>query len=182
MVGSACRISVRRRKQSKRVSTDERQPIAEGKDSALAKLQLRQHRFQLARVCRRHRTPSNPEAGSLRRALGVECGAPGGGGHDRQRDAAGFVAQSRGKIRSRRVLSLIRTIGDNDMRAHSIGDGIAIGIAQQKPGVERIFQQRRVGAGGCSAANIVRLEASVTAQMRGRMRYMKNLHNPELRK
>jgi hypothetical protein len=29
------------------------------------------------------------------------------------------------------------------MRAYRIGDGIAIGIPEQKPGVEGIFQQRR---------------------------------------
>ena len=72
----------------------------------------------------------------------MELCPAGGCGHDRQRDAAGFVPQPSGKIRSRRILSLVRTIGHDDMRAHSIGNGIAIGIAQQKSGVESIFQQR----------------------------------------
>jgi hypothetical protein len=77
--------------------------------------------------------------------LGVECSAAGGSSYDRQSNSAGFVTQSRGKIRSGSILSLIRTIGNNNMRAHSIGNGVTIGIAQQKPGVKRIFEQRRCG-------------------------------------
>ena len=75
----------------------------------------------------------------------AECGPSGGGGHNGQSDAAGFVAQPRGKISSGSVLPFIGSIGHDDMRAHSIGNGVAIRIAQQKPGVESIFEQRRCG-------------------------------------
>ena len=80
----------------------------------------------------------------------MEPCAAGGGGHDRQSNTAGFVSQPRGKIRRSRILALIRTIRHDDMRAHSIGNGVAVGIPQQKPAMESIFQQ-----GSCRRGRLI---------------------------